>query len=355
MAPTSAGPKTRGESSRQIRRQGFSLGSSRHFRKQASDTLEDDLARHWHLASRSTHPQLRPPLLDPTWITARDMYWEQRNQINSTRSSILDDINELVEEIADTTEAWYDQLAPHIKKLYLSPPLQPMGADETWPTEHFSNWPKKTRHKYVQIPVLMLMLKWMNYPGIGDLREDLTFGFEMLGKLHRGTGWKDRTDNRYKFPTSIDSFRKGNLEYIIEKLKRKDKCTHSGLMLQEILEEVDQARFEGPFHAPDSWGTKFVGVPTRPDLPIRTLEDTDVIASFAFPIIQTGSDGSPKVRRGEDWRRSGQNGTVQVEDQPHHHNIDCYVAAAQLWSEVTHAHTPHGWTTGAKQPTELHM
>ena len=90
------------------------------------------------------------------------MYWEQRQELNSMRSDILHDINNLVTEMEDTTEAWYDQLAPHMKKVYLAPPLQPMGNDETWPTEHFRDWPKKTRHKYVQIPALLLILEWMN-------------------------------------------------------------------------------------------------------------------------------------------------------------------------------------------------
>ena len=79
------------------------------------------------------------------------------------RSVILDDIYELVIEMEETTELWYQQLAPHIKKVYLAPPLQPMGNDEERPLEQFKDWPKNTRHKYVQIPVMLQILELMGY------------------------------------------------------------------------------------------------------------------------------------------------------------------------------------------------
>ena len=41
-----------------------------------------------------------------------------------------------------------------------------------------------------------------------------------------------------------------------------------------------------------------------------------------------GSDGQDKLRRGEDWRRGGQNSAAHAVDQPHHHTPDHYAAAA---------------------------
>ena len=105
-----------------------------------------------------------------------------------------------------------------------------------------------------------MILEWMDYPGRDDLKVDLTIGFEMLGKLHRGTGWKDRNDNRYKLPNPIDKLKSENLEYLKDRLRRKDKCLHAELLLQEILDEVDQARIEGPFRAPKAWGIEFAAV-----------------------------------------------------------------------------------------------
>ena len=89
------------------------------------------------------------------------MYRDRKPEINERRSVILDDIYELVIAMEEITELWYQQLAPHIKKVYLAPPLQPMGADEEWPPVQFKDWPKNTRHKYVQIPVMLQILQWM--------------------------------------------------------------------------------------------------------------------------------------------------------------------------------------------------
>ena len=47
---------------------------------------------------------------------------------------------------------------------------------------------------------------------------------------------------------------------------------------------------------------------------------------------------------------------MRVEDQPHHHNIDCYVAAAQLWSELTEDDKRNRETTEtAERHKELHI
>ena len=65
--------------------------------------------------------------------------------------------------------------------------------------------------------------------------------------------------------------------------------------------------------------------------------------SVAFSIQQTGSDGQPKVRRGEDWRRSGHNSTVLVDDAPVNHRPDMFVAAAKVLHEK--GQTPWLWGT----------
>ena len=51
--------------------------------------------------------------------------------------------------------------------------------------------------------------------------------------------------------------------------------------------------------------------------------------AVAFAILQIGSDGSDKVRRGEDWRRSGHNSTIHVTDAPHHHDVEDYIYVAR--------------------------
>ena len=56
---------------------------------------------------------------------------------------------------------------------------------------------------------------------------------------------------------------------------------------------------------------------------------------MAFSIKQTGSDGKDKIRRGEDWRRSGHNSTCIMHDQPFHHTPD-HFASLVMQTHQTH-------------------
>ena len=56
------------------------------------------------------------------------------------------------------------------------------------------------------------------------------------------------------------------------------------------------------------------------------LPHPDPYIAMAFSIEQTGSDGNTKIRRGEDWRRSGHNATCTMHDQPFHHTPDHFVS-----------------------------
>ena len=44
----------------------------------------------------------------------------------------------------------------------------------------------------------------------------------------------------------------------------------------------------------------------------------------SFAVCQTDEAGELKVRRAEDWRRSGHNATVRVQDVPTHHFIGSF-------------------------------
>ena len=141
----------------------------------------------------------------------------------------------------------------------------------------------------------------------------------------------------------MTSFQEANNQYIQDGLSTRRSGEHTAGMLKEILEEVDMGRIEGPFRAPAHWCRQTVPVKHRPDLPLLDCPVDFPLASYVFPIIQTGSDGSDKVRRGEDWRRSKHNSTVKVTDQPHHHNIDSYVNAGRRAKQLFPDHDVHIW------------
>ena len=55
----------------------------------------------------------------------------------------------------------------------------------------------------------------------------------------------------------------------------------------------------------------------------------DVFLAASFAIIQIDEFGNIKIRRGEDWRRSGHNSTVAADDVPTHHFVGSFVDLAR--------------------------
>lgn len=51
-------------------------------------------------------------------------------------------------------------------------------------------------------------------------------------------------------------------------------------------------------------------------------------ASVAFAIQQVGADNQPKIRRGEDWKRSLRNQTNTVTDSLVNHRLQSFVSTA---------------------------
>ena len=130
---------------------------------------------------------------------------------------------------------------------------------------------------------------------------------------------------------------------IHKKLQQHRVDPHWQLMAQEIATEVQQGRMAGPFHGP-----QWLRHPTTPLLEfehtatLHPLPHADPIIAMAFSIEQAGSDGKSKIRRGEDWRRSGHNQACQMTDQPYHHTPDHYTWLAQYTCKSSQE-TPLVW------------
>ena len=162
------------------------------------------------------------------------------------------------------------------------------------------------------------------------LRQELSDGFPLLGQLQPGLQWHVRSDNKYTEPQSVDDLRTFNREYITKKLQHPYVDDNWELMADEIAAEVKAGRMRGPFSAPAWFPSQTVQLHTdKHKLHKTPLPHKDPIIAMAFSIKQTGSDGNPKIRRGEDWRRSGHNRACQMNDQPYHHTPDHYISLAQ--------------------------
>ena len=210
----------------------------------------------------------------------------------------------------DATRAWYETLAPHVRKAYAS----------------------KSRVCSLQLPLLRKICSLFGWQDEG-IFEELTRGFRLLGPLAPGLGWRRRSDSRYANPLDMDDFLVKNHRYVIDKLRRcrVDPCWKQ--LAEEIV--VDVGRMEGPFSSPPSWSKRSVPLASH----ARTCQLLPGPAEhqptcFAFAVHQVGSDGRPKVRRAEDWRRSFANATVTADDSPPYHDVLSYVQLVKVVKKV---------------------
>lgn len=91
-------------------------------------------------------------------------------------------------------------------------------------------------------------------------------------------------------------------------------------MYQELIEEAWRAL------ALDWWPCASV---TVGGMESQALESPDIRCAFCFAVCQ-----SDKVRRCEDYKRSGRNLRVRTFDVPFHHGIQTYVELSKAFHEI---------------------
>ena len=271
---------------------------------------------HQHMPQLDWHSHLRwaRTLQDPTADHSNldpSLCWAINQSrclpnIQQIRQAVTTELRLLVEEHQETTTSWFEQIPPHCQLAYQQTDM------------------------ITQIPTLIHILDSIQYPHTQQLQQELSQGFTLLGHLHPGLNWHVRTDSKYTSPTSIETLRQHNRTYIHKKLQSNQVDPHWHLMANEIATEVQQGRMAGPFQAPAWLQTNTTPLKDYPHTSILLpLPHPDPIIAMAFSIEQTGSDGKQKIRRGEDWRRSGHNQACHMTDQPYHHTPDHYTWLAQ--------------------------
>ena len=251
---------------------------------------------------------MTPKELDPTltWcLEHRHLF----HPLTRFQDDVIAEIKDLVLDFEEHTMAWFHTLPPHVQRAY------------------------KHKDSVTQIPILIHLLRRLGYPQTEVLYRELSEGFPLMGKLTPGVNWHVRQDRKYLQPTPMDDFKQKNREYIRNKLEANRVDDHWKFMLDEILAEVKLGRMNGPFKAPTWWPRPAVAT-TQPGTDVLLdLPHDDPFIAMAFSIEQTGSDGNTKIRRGEDWRRSGHNATCIMHDQPYHHTPDHFVSLGLAFLE----------------------
>ena len=122
---------------------------------------------------------------DPSIIRRR---W--RHDIQRIRAEVVDEVKAMIEAYAEeTAKSW-------VRATYSTP-------DKPAPT---------------QVLVFLELLRLLGYPDVQALEEDMTDGFQMIGDIRPGPGWRLLEDGRYQNPTDLDTFRRTNAEYVRKKI-----------------------------------------------------------------------------------------------------------------------------------------
>ena len=259
---------------------------------------------HWHLTANARHPLQLGAQLEPGLSQVVDFWQKWSHDLDRIRQEITEEVELMVEDRSEHTSQWWKALKPHVQAVCYN-------------SEH---------DQITQIPIFVDLLRMFQFPEIEALASELNNGFKVTGELVAGPGWLPRTDDRYRYPISEDGFRKLNRAHVLNRLNNYRVDEHWEPMYQELLQELQLGRMEGPFEAPDWWPRSTIEIE---GYETKALEQSDIRCAFSFAVCQ-----ADKIRRCEDYRRSGHNATVCTYDVPFHHGAQTYVEIYKSFYEL---------------------
>ncbi|OLP86253.1 DNA (cytosine-5)-methyltransferase 3A [Symbiodinium microadriaticum] len=271
----------------------------------AVEPSHDMLEQWWHSLDL-THPLLVKPKVEPAVERTMQDIVQLGPAVVHYREQAVAAVKQLKVEMQAETTAWFQSLPEHVARAY-----------------------SLEDNQVVQIPMFMRLLRGCGYPDCDNLEADLNRGFPLLGTLRRSPGWHTRTDDWYDHPVTEEVFSSLNCRHIRQRAKAHKADPEWECMLKEVLQERDQGRIQGPFRAHESWGFRAVATDGDDLVP---MPSGPAYAAFAFSVVQEGSDGSKKVRRCEDYRRSHHNSTIKALDKPPHDSVESYVRILLAWA-----------------------
>ena len=276
------------------------------------------------LGGRGSHEALsgRLAVPEPALEAVLEFRREWRHDLARIRQDVLAELRELVEDAEDDTAAWLAALPAHVRATYIT----------------------KDRPRPFQGIVFDRLLRGVGYPAADDLQQDVNLGPDMLGSVRPAPGWRPRSDERYAHPEGLDRVWRENPPYVARKSARPRDQEHTQALLDELVAETRLGRVIGPCAAPDHWAVPTVALPSVTGMGVlRQPPPGDCFAALSFAICQVDEHGELKLRRGEDWRRSGHNATMGASDVPTHHFLGDIVdlvlrAWAEGWDPVVFGH-----------------
>ena len=279
----------------------------------AKPTLEAlqelDEEAHWQASWALEHPLAKPPPLEPAWERLLELRRRWRHDIVRIRREVLAEVHLLIDDLEEDSRSWMAARPSWVRATYSTP-------DKPAPT---------------RVLAFLELLRRLGYPDMAAITEDMTDGFQMLGEIRPGPGWRRREDGKYQNPVPIADLVATNADYVRRKVHTARVGEHSEKLLHELIAEKRLGRVIGPTRPPE-WlrSVKATAVADHQDVDIIAEPPPgDAFLAASFPVCQTDENGELKVRRAEDWRRSGHNSTVSVADVPTHHFVGSFVDLAR--------------------------
>ena len=279
----------------------------------AKPTLEAlqelDEEAHWQGSWALEHPLAKPPPLEPAWERLLELRRRWRHDIVRIRREVLAEVHLLIDDLEEESRSWMAARPSWVRATYSTP-------DKPAPT---------------RVLAFLELLRRLGYPDMAAITEDMTDGFQMLGEIRPGPGWRRREDGKYQNPVPIADLVATNADYVRRKVHTARVGEHSEKLLHELTAEKRLGRVIGPTRPPE-WlrSVKATAVADHQDVDIIAEPPPgDAFLAASFPVCQTDENGELKVRRAEDWRRSGHNSTVSVADVPTHHFVGSFVDLAR--------------------------
>ena len=279
----------------------------------AKPTLEAlqelDEEAHWQASWALEHPLAKPPPLEPAWERLLELRRRWRHDIVRIRREVLAEVHLLIDDLEEESRSWMAARPSWVRATYSTP-------DKPAPT---------------RVLAFLELLRRLGYPDMAAITEDMTDGFQMLGEIRPGPGWRRREDGKYQNPVPIADLVATNADYVRRKVHTARVGEHSEKLLHELIAEKRLGRVIGPTRPPE-WlrSVKATAVADHQDVDIIAEPPPgDAFLAASFPVCQTDENGELKVRRAEDWRRSGHNSTVSVADVPTHHFVGSFVDLAR--------------------------
>ena len=267
--------------------------------------VDDDPLEHLRQACLTAHPTTWTWVMEASADYAVRKLEALRHETIAWRKQMLDELDILKSNMEHELAAWRNSVPDFVNSAY--------------------------KDSGFHVPLFIHLLKKLGYPDAAQLEKDLSGGFELAGDIPSGVGWPPSSKPGPSL--SWEEFYSENDKFVTKRLSSHRARCDSGeydFLLNELITERGLGRVTGPYEAPVKWGVA-AGLPAGCGATLLPPPaDDDCYPSFVFPIEQVGSDGFPKIRRGEDWKRSFSNRLARTKGKPVHHTIDHYTQGARV-------------------------